>query len=87
MRLMTTNPSARLAMWMHETGRNTVTAASELNVDRTMVSLMLREKRAPGLALAVAIETLTSAWAKGPIRAAEWVGLAERLSQRSRAAA
>lgn len=65
-------PAERLCDFMTDTGRNVTTLARDLSITHTMVGHLIAGRRAPGLRLAVAIETLTSAWRRGPLRAVEW---------------
>jgi len=70
------NPRARLGMWMRDTGRTATSLASEIGCSRPMLSLVLSGARTPGLGIAIAIEDLSASWAKGSIRAREWLSVA-----------
>ena len=69
--------STRLGDFLRDTGRSQTTFAKELGVSRAMVSFYLGEARRPSLRVAAQIESLTSGWSRGPIRAVEWVNQKE----------
>lgn len=64
----------RFRAWREETGRTTITAARDLGL-KSPSAIVHIEKGRRGVSLRTAqrIETLTSGWAFGPIRAVEWV--------------
>jgi transcriptional regulator with XRE-family HTH domain len=58
-----------LSRWIDASGMTREEAAEKLGINRTHLDILCRGESRPGLALALAIETLT----KGAIPPAEWL--------------
>lgn len=76
------SPHKRFAQWLQWKGWSQVEAAKHLECHHTMISLLCRGQREPGLHTAHLIERLSAAWPKGAIRTEHWDQTERRTTKR-----